>query len=1021
MIYIYLIFVLGLFFQLVFPLEVGLTLKETAGVGSASYPVTTVIPLPKGSFVDVNHFKIEDGQGGNVPAQFGILNKWWAEPVQSIRHVLVNFQPTVNAFSGSGTGTAQYFLKDNGSGNATGTGLSVSESGNEITVITGPLKFIVSKAAFNIIDQLWLDDNSNGVFEDSEKVIASHPQNGGVFVPRAGAGAVQYDATRPDVAVTVEESGPMRTVIRAEALTQYSSTISHVHGFAVRIYAYTGKPYVKIDYQLQNSAKVLYSWPLYFKEMNLDFRLNLSANPMVKVGRGDGTLYSRSRDNGVYLAQEQLDTFRIYDKMLGSILSSGTYTDGFMDVSDSRRGVFAKTRYFWQAWPNGLEIDSSNKLSVQLFPAWSRQWYANDAMVYQLTDMNLYWLQDMQHTCKEVLLYFHGSGASNTELTNLSKTFEHPPVAAVPTGWYKETRAAFDFYVPLDTPVSVTDKRAPLKTDYQEAPQLGWNWFLVSPGRKLYPSDAGGWPASGALFAATANPYDYFMAQEYAMGEINTKTQWLAGYTHETDWSTLRLTENPYASGSWKVFGDAYKNPPFDSAFLEGTSNDSKARDDEHAWFYHVEEAYYFSGNPWIKDWYRFVDEFRQVRLENKDPFPDMSSRAIGHPLSHALQAYRVTGDTGILGKVRNYLNVYVRKPWNTFKGQNVLYGFNEYDTDIGDAAFQAGYLVRPIIQFMEEIRNVNPQAYAEAFNYVSGTMQWNLHYSNFGYYKNPAYGVDSSSGTSFILCDPQAWYYWNTGKKEYLDQLNQYLAVGINGDRPYGEFSKWEGQFENRFTWFVNHTVRPDTVPPAAIGDLVAVIDTTTGYARLMWTAPDDARRYHVVWSNKPIVEPQTIDSSVCNWWAANAVGPALLAVPGTQQSVVFEVSDTLPFYAAIFSFDSVENMSAMSNSAQGILGQVDGIEETLESHLPMRLETNPNPFNPTVRISIRGLAQPKGVKPLSLVVYDVQGRRVADLSKVVKNGFVCWNAAMLPSGIYIIKAVAGNQEMNKTITLLK
>src|SRR3989339_1752364 len=172
--------------SLVFSLEVPLTLKETAGVGSALSPVTTVIPLKKGEFTDVNEFKIEDAQGNTVPAQFSVLNRWWAEPVQSIRHVLVNFQPTVSAFSGSGTGTAGYFLKDNGIGNATGTGLSVTESGSEITVITGPLKFIVNKATFNIIDQLWRDQNNNGIFEDSDKVISSHPQNGGGFFPGGG-------------------------------------------------------------------------------------------------------------------------------------------------------------------------------------------------------------------------------------------------------------------------------------------------------------------------------------------------------------------------------------------------------------------------------------------------------------------------------------------------------------------------------------------------------------------------------------------------------------------------------------------------------------------------------------------------------------------------------------------------------------------------------------------------------------------------------------------------------------------
>lgn len=47
----------------------------------------------------------------------------------------------------------------------------------------------------------------------------------------------------------------MRVIIRAEAPTVYNSTTDHKHGFAVRIYTYAGKSFVKVDYQLQNSAK----------------------------------------------------------------------------------------------------------------------------------------------------------------------------------------------------------------------------------------------------------------------------------------------------------------------------------------------------------------------------------------------------------------------------------------------------------------------------------------------------------------------------------------------------------------------------------------------------------------------------------------------------------------------------------------------------------------------------------------------------------------------------------------------
>jgi hypothetical protein len=69
-------------------------------------------------------------------------------------------------------------------------------------------------------------------------------------------GTTQYDSHRTDVDVRIEERGPMRVVIRSEALTKFSSTTDHQHGFAVRLIAYANKDYVKVDYQLQNSEKM---------------------------------------------------------------------------------------------------------------------------------------------------------------------------------------------------------------------------------------------------------------------------------------------------------------------------------------------------------------------------------------------------------------------------------------------------------------------------------------------------------------------------------------------------------------------------------------------------------------------------------------------------------------------------------------------------------------------------------------------------------------------------------------------
>lgn len=897
-------------------LDVAVKVKENAGVGATFFPLTSVIPLPEGRFLDPAMLGMSD-----VPSQIEVLERWPGD--QSLRHVLVHFPASVET-----NGKAVYRFTQ-GKPISPSSPVVVGENPFGVVVTTGPLKFTVKKNAFNILDEVWLDTNSDGVFQEAEKVIASHLQNGGVFMPRDVAGPVQYDTARQDLQVAVEEWGPVRAVIRVEAPARFTGTSDHLHGFSVRIYAFSGQPFVKIDYQLQNSDKnVVRSWPLYFEAMNLDFRLNLASTRRVRFGLGNGSVLQIEPGSVGRLAQEMHNQFRIYgsgDSIVydSGKLANGVGPDGFMDVADARRGVMAVVRNFWQMWPNGLEIDQNNKLSVQLFPSWSAQWHGG-----AFSPSGLYWLEDMQHVYKEVFLYFHGSNTDDAALINLAQTFQFYPTAMVPTDWFRDTRATLDMggIIPPAAAIPKSgDHRRPvyhaegfdLQDWYDETGPYygaGWvNFYDPEPGYRAGSCMHGGWPYSAAHTIATRNPADYFEAEAHGQSELNLRTEWMTDYRHEEDWELLHLTENPYCGGRWRIF-DGHGISKLAAPPLPGTGGEEPvyySRDDQHGWFYHVMEAYFLTGNPWIRDWYRFIAEFRRVRLDRLDPFPDTSSRATAHGLHQVLQAYRVTGDLNLLGRFRNHLLTYLKPD------QDPFYGDQRKSVEESGGGFQTGYLMRTLITYLEEVRSQGDwQAYAEAFNYLSGLMEWNCNYGNFPYYFDARKGGKGvSSGTALTMVDPQAWYYWNTGKKKYLDQLERYMTTGINGgETPYGEFDKWRGQFEGRDYLYVTHTVRKDSIPPQAITDLRATMPKPSRL-RIGWTAPDDAERYHVVWSDKPIVEEQSTDKSVTNWWAAQAVGVRLKPVAGKWRTLAMEAPENGNVYVAIFSFDRNGNMSTMSN----------------------------------------------------------------------------------------------------------
>ena len=228
-------------------LDVPLTVKEVAGIGATAYPVSAVVPLPPGAYQNVGSLRVVGPGGGVVPAQVEVLNRWWGKD-NSVRHVLVHFQPTVGAFGGPGTGVAGYRLRDDGPGVGPTQPVTVSETASAITLGTGAGQVVIQKAPFAIV-------TSTGPIEAT----------------LTGRSGVQRSFERQDVTVTIEERGPMRAVVRAEAPTVYSDPANHTHGWAVRVYVYAGKPWVKVDYQLQNSAKTkVYAAPLYFQSLVLN-------------------------------------------------------------------------------------------------------------------------------------------------------------------------------------------------------------------------------------------------------------------------------------------------------------------------------------------------------------------------------------------------------------------------------------------------------------------------------------------------------------------------------------------------------------------------------------------------------------------------------------------------------------------------------------------------------------------------------------------------------------------------------
>ncbi len=921
-------------------------------------------------------------------SQVEVLNRWWAKD-DSIRHLVVHFQPTV-----ASGGTSTYTLRHGGTDlvdirvkETVGTGateypvsvvvplpagqyfdtagfsvagapapaepVTVVDGAGLITVTTGPLRFTVNKNDFNVLDTVWFDDDGNRVYADAERVVL--PDDGvtrfhgarveGCDETRSaasctdGGGAArrtQRDRSMNAPTVTVEESGPLRAVIRAWLPTEYrdaddnGTAERHDHGYAVRIYAYAGKSFVKVDYQLQNAALGSdltggkWADPFYFDSVDLEWNLELGS-PTLRIGRHDGSVYSQALGSGALLAQESDDVYAIRDAASGAAKPGETCSSpadtcqpyGWIDVTDGRRGVLATIRNFWQMWPNGLEVDGGGRLSLQLWPDWSSMWVEDQS---RFTSSGLYWLEDMQAAFKETLLWFHGAGTTDAERNRLAKTFQYHPVPVLPVTWYEETAVTLDLdgHHALTRPVGA-EQRLPSYTaadmNRNDANyRMGWDNFYILPNRKNAPDQAGDWVPSMEYFVASESPHHYWEAEAYAFGEMNIRPQWMPGYDYEDHFGQLGLDPG---EGSYRAGNDTA-----DYAIAD-TARDAKGWGDEHAWTQPVEEVYYYTGNPWLRDHYAFFGEFRKGRLNNTDGYSNPSTRAAGHVLSQVMQSFRIHGDTDLLAQLTQHMQDRIRREQNPRCGQRTL-TVPGYVPDLGpdtEGVFEVGYFLRMMIEYMAELPRES-QAWADAFNLVSGMVVWNDVTANWKYRLHrwsPAPCGESGTASGYqshTMPDPVAWYYWQTGLQSYKDDVVTYVEQGVPpgvGQQPGGgSWSGWDGGYQARYyDWVMRGAARPDTVPPGSPTNVSVFLAGTT--ATVTWSADPDAARHHVVWSDKPISAGYSSDPGVTNWWAGRAVDPSTITSDGSTNQVAFQV-DADPVFVAVFAWDDALNLSAMT-----------------------------------------------------------------------------------------------------------
>lgn len=183
-------------------MSVELYLNEMSGITRTNELVHNGIPLPKSlRLFSSSNIHLEDESGNPIDSQFEVLSRFGggvADTTRPIQWLLISFKSSVAA-----NGTKKIYLKSGARVN-NGTPLLVTQDSSKVVVDTGAAKFIVSKTAFTLFDEI---------------SIAGTKVAGGAL----GSATIQVDdkpvmTAQAPTSVLLEHVGPLFTTLKVSGV-----------------------------------------------------------------------------------------------------------------------------------------------------------------------------------------------------------------------------------------------------------------------------------------------------------------------------------------------------------------------------------------------------------------------------------------------------------------------------------------------------------------------------------------------------------------------------------------------------------------------------------------------------------------------------------------------------------------------------------------------------------------------------------------------------------------------------------
>ena len=348
-------------------MTISITITRVSPLPLKAWPITRGVPLPKGMHTDSAGFCVLNPAGYPVPAQYRVLGRW---PDGSIRWVLVDFQadgPTDRPLTYTLTDKVNKSVPDHASP------VQIEETDETIIIDTGRLRCHISLKHYSLFESVSLRNTSSGVdvytvYEkqneggDAWGKISEGCSQGGTVRRLYGMGGVCRASLASEAyTATIEESGPLRTVIRLDGALEADIPMHHYAGYrplrcTTRIYAYAGHTFFRILHTLVMTCnpreveidELAMTIPITLNGSKRRYTCALHRPEQGILNQGETLHLAQCRDNHVQVHRHQ--------GLNARIVAEGERSEGWLTLDDGTTGLGVAFRHMAETYPNALEI-----------------------------------------------------------------------------------------------------------------------------------------------------------------------------------------------------------------------------------------------------------------------------------------------------------------------------------------------------------------------------------------------------------------------------------------------------------------------------------------------------------------------------------------------------------------------------------------------------------------------------------------------------------------------------------------